>query len=84
MRVVRSPRSRVGPLSSPRSVMGMLSEVHKPAADAVGKIKILADRNVSIVRSKQACWAARCTAPPAPLATNLECDAHGKQIMKNK
>ena len=72
VRVIRSPRTRMGPLSSPRSVMGMLSEIHKPAADAVGKIKILADRNVSITWSKRACRLVSFTSLPAPTEMNFE------------
>ncbi|GBG79902.1 hypothetical protein CBR_g30167 [Chara braunii] len=46
VRMVRTTKSRYGTLSSPRAVMGALGEYYRPAADEVGKIRMLSDRNV--------------------------------------
>ncbi|GJP86134.1 hypothetical protein CLOP_g16198 [Closterium sp. NIES-67] len=46
VRIIRSPKSRNGPLISPRAVMGTLGEICRRAADNVGKIKILGERDV--------------------------------------
>ncbi|CAI5477573.1 unnamed protein product [Closterium sp. Yama58-4] len=46
VRVIRTAKSRNGPLISPRAVMGTLGEICRRAADNVGKIKILGERDV--------------------------------------
>eukprot|EP00245_Coleochaete_scutata_P005948 TRINITY_DN1998_c1_g3_i1.p1 TRINITY_DN1998_c1_g3~~TRINITY_DN1998_c1_g3_i1.p1 ORF type:complete len:789 (+),score=198.16 TRINITY_DN1998_c1_g3_i1:158-2524(+) len=46
LRIVRSATSRNGPLSSARTVMGALAEMYRPAADSVGKIRMISERNV--------------------------------------
>eukprot|EP00244_Chara_vulgaris_P008140 TRINITY_DN309_c0_g1_i3.p1 TRINITY_DN309_c0_g1~~TRINITY_DN309_c0_g1_i3.p1 ORF type:complete len:891 (-),score=180.46 TRINITY_DN309_c0_g1_i3:409-2829(-) len=46
VRMIRTSKSRYGALSSPRGVMGALGELYRPAADEVGKIRMLSDRNV--------------------------------------
>lgn len=47
VRVVRSPRSEAGPMTSPRAVMGALGATFRLAADNVGKIRLISDREVN-------------------------------------
>lgn len=39
--MLRSSRSRGPRLASPRSVLGALADLYRPAADSVGKIRLL-------------------------------------------
>ncbi|KAL3694990.1 hypothetical protein R1sor_008641 [Riccia sorocarpa] len=46
LRIIRTNKAKGGRLMSPRSVMGTLADIYPAAADQVGKIKIIDDRNV--------------------------------------
>lgn len=46
VRIIREPNSLSGPLRTPRAVMGALGLIYRPAADNVGKIRLISDRDI--------------------------------------